>query len=157
MGCPFYLFISTSYSFRNKAHAKLAGTSSIKAVANNNYVTAENYGASPLIPNRLTVGAWEKFIVVNNADGTISLLSMANNKYVTADINQGGRLIAKAQGIAGWEKFKKITNADGTVALQAMANNMYVCADLNAESGTLIANRSSVGGAWESFVITAAP
>jgi hypothetical protein len=140
-----------------KAYANLAGTSSIKAVANNNYVTAENAGASPLIPNRTTVGGWEKFIIVNNADGTVSFLSMANNKYVTAELNQGAKLIARAQGIAGWEKFKKITNADGTVAFQAMANNQYVCADLNVASGTLVANRSSIGGAWESFVVTVAP
>lgn len=140
-----------------KSYSNLAGTSSIKAVANNNYVTAENAGANPLIPNRTTVGGWEKFILVNNADGTVSFLSMANNKYVTADLNQGGRLIARAQGIAGWEKFKKVTNPDGTVAFQAMANNLFVCADLNVESGTLVANRTSVGGAWESFVITAAP
>jgi len=139
-----------------KAYAKLADPISIKASANNKFVTAENTGADPLIPNRDIVGTWEKFIVVNNADGTISFLSLANNKYVTADTNIGGRLVARAQGIAGWEKFRKVTNPDGTVSLQAMANNKYVSADLNA-GGTLTANRDSIGGAWEAFTFAPAP
>lgn len=136
-----------------KAYAKLAAPSSLQARANDQYVTAENAGASPLVANRASVGTWEKFILVNNADGTVSLLSLANNKYVTADINNGGRLIAQAQGIASWEKFRMSTNADGTVAFQSVANNMYVCADLNVNY--LVANRTSVSG-WESFRLAAA-
>ncbi|WP_141225077.1 hypothetical protein [Paenibacillus sp. yr247] len=37
-------------------------TSSIQALANNHFVTAENAGASPLVANRTTVGDWEKTI-----------------------------------------------------------------------------------------------
>lgn len=140
-----------------KAYSRLPGASSIMAKANNNYVSADNAGGSPLIANRTAVGTWEKFIIVTNADGTVSFLSMANNKYVTADINQGGKLIAEAQGINSWEKFTKVTNADGTVSFQAKANNQYVSTDLNAGSPTLIADRSSIGGSWEAYTIASAP
>ncbi len=131
------------------------GWSSIKAMANNNYVSADNYGNNPLIANRTSVHGWEEFQVVNNPDGSVSFLSMANNKYVTADLNQSGKLIAEAKGILGWEKFWKITNGDGTVSFQAQANNKYVTADLNNGS-VLYANRDAIGG-WEKFTIAPAP
>jgi endoglucanase len=131
-------------------------TSSIKAMANNSFVCAEDTGASPLVANRATVGGWEKFTVVNNSDGTISFLSSANNKYVTADLNQSTKLIARATTIQDWEKFRKVDRGSGKVALQAVANNKYVSADLNL-GAVLYANRDTVGGAWEEFIIAAAP
>jgi endoglucanase len=131
------------------------GTFSIKAMANNNFVCAENAGASPLVANRTTVGGWEKFNVINNSDGTISLLSAANNKYVTADLNQSTQLIAKASTIQAWEKFRKIDRGNGKVALQAVANNKFVSADIN-QGAVLYANRDTAS-AWEEFVIAAAP
>lgn len=130
---------------------------SIKAVANGKYVSADNYGNNPLIANRDAVKEWEEFKIINNPDGTVSLLSMANHKYVKADLNQQGKLIASADIVQQWEKFKLEPLGDNTYALRALANNMYVCADLNQSSPELIANRSSVGGAWESFTITVAP
>ncbi|MGW9126888.1 hypothetical protein ACWGPW_18020 [Paenibacillus chitinolyticus] len=42
------------------------------------------------------------------------------------------------------------------MGLKALANGKVVSADLN-QGAVLIANRDSVGGAWEAFVITAAP
>jgi endoglucanase len=132
-----------------------SSTSSIQAMANNSYVSAENAGASPLVANRTAVGGWEKFNIINNSDGTISLLSMANNKYVTADLNLNTQLIARATSIQDWEKFRKVDRGNGKVALQAVANNQYVSADLN-QGSVLYANRAAVGG-WEEFIITAAP
>lgn len=140
-----------------KAYANLNTPSSLKAVANGFYVSAENYGNDPLVANRTAVQDWEKFIVITNADGTVSFLSKANNKYVTADLNQGGKLVARAQGIAAWEKFKKVTNADGTVSFQAVANNKFVTCDLNASTPVLVASRDAIGGAWEAFSLTSAP
>jgi hypothetical protein len=131
------------------------GTFSIKAMANNNFVCADNTGSSPLVANRTSVGGWEKFYVINNADGTISLLSDANNKFVSADLNQTTKLIAKAAFIQDWEKFRKIDRGNGKVALQAVANNKYVSADVN-QGSVLFANRDTVSG-WEEFIISAAP
>ncbi|WP_231571208.1 chitinase [Gordoniibacillus kamchatkensis] len=131
------------------------GNSSLKAMANGDYVSAGNYGNNPLIANRTTVGTWETFKIYSNADGTVSFLSMINNKFVTADLNQSTKLIAEADVMNTWEKFKQIDNGDGTVSFQSVANNDYVSTDLNF-SGVLYANRISIAG-WEKFVISSAP
>jgi aryl-phospho-beta-D-glucosidase BglC (GH1 family) len=135
-------------------YAKSYGWSSIKAMANNQFVSADNAGANPLIANRTTAQGWEEFKLINNPDGTVSLQSMANNKYVTADLNQSTKLIAEAYGVRQWEEFKKIDLGNGSFALQSMANNQYVTCDLNTGSPVLYANRASVGGAWEAFVFS---
>ncbi|HEY0601810.1 MAG TPA: cellulase family glycosylhydrolase [Herpetosiphonaceae bacterium] len=149
---------STNYFVPNTSFQNLvrtytaAGTwSTIQAVANTSYVSADLNQGGQLIANRPTASGWEKFLVVNNPDGTISLMSLANNKYVSADLNQGGRLVAKASGVLAWEKFRRVDLGNGTFALQALANNKYVSADLN-QGAVLIASRDSVGGAWEAFV-----
>lgn len=132
------------------AKVSAASLYSLQARANNNYVSADNYGNDPLVANRTSASAWEQFQIINNSDGTISLLSMANNKYVAADLNQGAKLIARSTSIQQWEKFNKVTLSDGTIALQALANNQYVTTDLN-NGAVLVANRAAVGGAWEAF------
>jgi predicted chitinase len=124
----------------------------IKSMANNNLVSAEDQGNSPLVANRTVGQRWETFDVIHNSDGTISFLSAANDKYVTTDLNKETKLIARA--IQDWEKFKQIDRGDGKVALQAVANSLYVCADMN-KGGVLYANRSAASG-WEEFIISAA-
>jgi endoglucanase len=150
-----YFQVNTALKNLVQTYAAVPGTSSIKAMANNTFVCADNAGLNPLIANRTAVGDWEKYKVINNPDGTVSFLSIADNKYVTADLNQGGKLIASAKGVLGWEKFKKIDRGSGKVALQAVANNQYVSADLN-QGSVLYANRASASG-WEEFIIAAAP
>jgi hypothetical protein len=140
-----------SYTFGGST---ASGWSSIKAMANNDFVSADNAGASPLIANRTVAQGWEEFKLINNSDGTVSFLAMVNNKYVTADINQGGKLIAEATTIQQWEKFKEVDLGNGTVAFQALVNNQFVSCDLNTGAPTLIADRAAVGGAWEAFVIS---
>jgi beta-glucanase (GH16 family) len=127
-------------------------TVSIRASANNTFVSAENAGASPLVANRATVSTWEQFRMIDNGDGTISLQSVINNLYVSADLNNGGRLIASQGAIGTWEKFRRVAQSNGTTALQALANNTYVSADLNI-GNVLIANRASPS-TWEQFTLT---
>lgn len=145
----------TDFINMTKAYTASFGWSSIKASANNNFVSADNYGNNPLVANRATAQGWETFQIINNPDGSVSFLSMANYKYITADLNNSGRLIASAKGVLGWEKFWKITNADGTVSFMAQANNKYVTADLN-NGAVLYANRDTISG-WEKFTIAAMP
>jgi hypothetical protein len=42
------------------------GSVSLRANANNNYVTAENAGAAPLIANRTAIGPWEEFDLIQD-------------------------------------------------------------------------------------------
>jgi beta-glucanase (GH16 family) len=127
-------------------------TVSIRASANNTFVSAENAGASPLVANRATVSTWEQFRVIDNGDGTISLQSVINNLYVTADPSTGGQLIANRSAISNQERFRRIAQSNGTVALQGVANGMYVSADLNI-GNVLIANRATPS-TWEQFTFT---
>lgn len=127
---------------------------SIKAVANNQYVSADNYGNDPLLANRTSVQNWEKFKVVQNSDNTISLLSRANQKYVKVDLNNGAKLVASSSQIQGWEKFERVDLGNGTFGLRSLANGLYVSTDLNQSTPQLVANRNSVGGAWEAFIFT---
>jgi aryl-phospho-beta-D-glucosidase BglC (GH1 family) len=150
-----FINVIMKYSGQPPVSPPPTATSSIQALANNQFVTAENAGASPLVANRTTVGDWEKFTVINNSDGTVSFLSKANNNYVTADLNQSTKLIARATTIQAWEKFRIIDRGSGKVALQAVANNKYVSADLNL-GAVLYANRDVVSG-WEEFTIASAP
>ena len=147
------LLLNLSSTFSAKP-AQAATLWTITAKANNDFVSADNYGNNPLIANRTTASGWEQFQIVNNADGTISFLAQVNNLYVTADLNNGGKLIARAATIQQWEEFKKVAQPDGSTALLAMANNQYVSTDLNTGAPTLIADRAAVGGAWEAYVLT---
>jgi hypothetical protein len=127
---------------------------SLRARANNNYVTADNGGSSPLIANRTAIGAWEQFDQLDAGGGNIALRAHANNLIVTADNAGASPLIANRTAVGPWETFQLVHNSNGTVSLRALANNQYVTAE-NAGAGALIANRATIGG-WEQFdLITA--
>jgi beta-glucanase (GH16 family) len=124
-------------------------TISIRASANNTFVSADNAGASPLVANRPTASTWEQFRTIDNGDGTISLQAVINGSFVTVDPASGGRLIASSVAIGTAQKFRRIAQANGTIALQAAANNLFVSADLNI-GNVLIANRPTAS-TWEQF------
>jgi hypothetical protein len=124
---------------------------SLRAMANNMIVTADNAGASPLIANRTTIGTWEQFDMLDAGKGNIALRAHANNLIVTADNAGASPLIANRTAVGQWETFQLIHNSNGTVSLRAMANNMIVTAD-NAGASPLIANRTTIG-TWEQFTL----
>jgi hypothetical protein len=124
-------------------------TISLRSVANNDYVTAEDAGADPLIANRTAVGLWEQFDVIDAGSGTIALRAQVNGKYVTAENAGADALIANRTAIGLWETFTLITNSNGTVSLLAQVNGKYVTAE-DAGASPLIANRTSIGP-WEQF------
>jgi hypothetical protein len=124
---------------------------SLRAMANNMIVTADNAGASPLIANRTTIGTWEQFDMLDAGKGNIALRAHANNLIVTADNAGASPLIANRTAVGQWETFQLIHNSNGTVSLRAMANNMIVTAD-NAGASPLIANRTAIG-TWEQFTL----
>ncbi|WP_329129896.1 glycoside hydrolase family 3 C-terminal domain-containing protein [Streptomyces sp. NBC_01476] len=122
---------------------------SLRAHANNQYVTAENAGAAALIANRAAIGPWETFDEIDLGGGTVALRSHANSKYVTTPGNGSGSLIASGTGVGTAETFDLIHDPDGAVTLRAHSNNQYVTAE-NAGAAALIANRGAIGP-WEEF------
>jgi hypothetical protein len=129
-----------------------AHAATIVASANNNFVSAENAGASFLIANRAAASTWEQFEVISNTDGTTSLQATINGRFVTTDLGNGGRLIASQTAIGTNEKFRMVAQSNGTVSFQAVSNNQWVSADLNI-GGTLIANRAAAS-TWEQFTVS---
>lgn len=125
------------------------GVISLRAHANNQYVSAAANGASPLIANKTTVGPAEQFDLVDAGGGFIALRSHANTMYVTAENGGAAALIANRGAIGSWEKFQIVHNTDGSISLRANANTMYVTAE-NGGAAALIANRTAIGP-WEEF------
>ena len=124
---------------------------SLRAIANDKIVTADNAGASPLIANRTAVGTWEQFDLLDAGNGNVALRAHANNKIVTAENAGGSPLIANRTAIGLWETFQLIHNSNGTISLLAKVNNRYVTAE-NAGASALIANRTAIGP-WEQFTL----
>jgi len=127
------------------------GAISLRAVANNDYVCADNAGASALIANRTAIGPWETFDLLDAGNGDVALRAHANNLIVTAENAGASPLIANRTAIGSWETFQLVHNANGTVSLLARVNNRYVTAE-NAGAAALIANRTAIG-AWEQFAL----
>jgi fibronectin type 3 domain-containing protein len=131
----------------------------LRAQANNQWVSADNAGSSPLIANRATPTAWETFTVADmsatHGPNAIALIAQANGKYVCADNAGSSPLIANRASAGNWETFYWTDNGNGTISLKANANNQWVCAD-NAGASALIANRAAIA-AWESFTVQILP
>lgn len=143
--------ISTTTSYNT---VKLPnGKYSIKSVANEKYVAAENGGSNPIVANRDNYsGSWETFYIVNNDDGTVSIKADANNKYVCAVLDEENQLTPRSDSISTWEKFKIYKINDSEYGIRSAENRKYVKADLD-KGGKLIAGSDSIAGAWEAFHI----
>ena len=129
------------------------GKYSIKSVANEKYVAAENGGSDPIVANRDNYsGSWETFYIVNNDDGTVSIKADANNKYVCAVLDEENQLTPRSDSISTWEKFKIYKINDSEYGIRSAENRKYVKADLD-KGGKLIAGSDSIAGAWEVFHI----
>ena len=129
------------------------GKYSIKSVANEKYVAAENGGSDPIVANRDNYsGSWETFYIVNNDDGTVSIKADANNKYVCAVLDEENQLTPRSNSISIWEKFKIYKINDSEYGIRSAENRKYVKADLD-KGGKLIAGSDSIAGAWEAFHI----
>ena len=123
----------------------------LKAVANNKYVSAPYNGLGYLIANSDTIGKEQQFHLIRNSDGTVSFQAIVNGKYVCAEQEGNQPLIANRGAIASWEKFYLIDNLDGTVSFQALINEKYVCAEQQGNQ-PLIADRLAIGQ-WERFYL----
>jgi hypothetical protein len=121
----------------------------LRARINRNFVTADHAGGLPLIADRLAIGPWEQFDLVDRGAGNVALRSHANGRYVCADAAGGRPLIANRTVVGPWETFALIGNSDGSRSLRAQANGRFVTAE-DSGADALIANRTSIGP-WEKF------
>jgi hypothetical protein len=94
--------------------------------------------------NRLSLGPWEKFDVVDAGSGTIALKG-SNGKYVTS----ASPMWCNATSVDNSTRFTWVTLSSTQVALLAVNNNNYVCSENGASA--MNCNRPAIGG-WETFV-----
>ena len=123
----------------------------------NTYVTcelgAEGADKATLVANRTAVGDWERFTMVNRADGKISLKA-ANGKFVCCDLDKGAILVADRDQAGDWETFTIVPQDSGRVALRSFQGT-YISADqslADTRKGALIGDREQPGE-WETFTI----
>lgn len=128
---------------------------------NGSYVTAEGGGGGDVTCNRLKIGPWETFILVDkNGGGLISgdsvNLRASNGLYVVAE-NGGDANVNANRAVAGpWESFTivKVGGAGNTIKPgDSVAFRSSAGKYLTAEGGggqNVTCNRAAVG-AWETF------
>jgi len=119
-------------------------TYSLKALANNDYVTAPVGETNALIAQNMSVGTAEEFQIVDQGGGNISLLALVNTQYVCADNNGANPLIANRASAGSWETFTEYNAGGGNIALRAMNNGLFVSAP-NGGNNPLIADSSMIG------------
>ena len=114
--------------------------------AHGKYLVAEPSGMA--YANRPSVGSWETFTMVTNADQTVSFRS-AHGKWLVAEADGGVK--ANRDTAGPWERFILSRNADSTVSFKT-AHGKYLVTEPN---GSILGNRLSVGP-WERFRLAAA-
>ena len=68
------------------ATSTTSDAATIRAMANNNFVTATAAGTSFLTATASVASTWEQYQIINNANGTISLQATISGNLVSADI-----------------------------------------------------------------------
>lgn len=121
----------------------------LKSMANNKFVCAENAGAKPLIANRDAAAEWETFDAVDLGNNRVALRAMVNKKFVCAENAGTLALIANRDAVGQWETFEKIALGASKFAYRSLANGKFICAE-NAGQLPLIANRDKPAS-WETF------
>ncbi|QHW32750.1 DUF5010 domain-containing protein [Paenibacillus rhizovicinus] len=141
------LFLQTP----GKANAStpvIGETIALKALSNNNYVSADNAGNDPLIANRTSAGVWEQYVIRDAGGGLYALQANANDKYVSRQTTSN-YLVANATTIGANEKFQIIDAGGSNIYIKSNSNGLYADADI-APTLPMIANRTSAGP-WETF------
>ena len=101
----------------------------LKALNNNKYISADEYGQGQLRANRDSTGTWEHFYIYNNDDGTISIQSRANNKFLCSVFdNWDGKvpIIPRSNHIEDWEKYYIEYVGDNVITIKTMNEGKYV-------------------------------
>ncbi len=152
------LILISLFSFSFSSYASATNTKSsnyhnfsigtIIALKSNNsrYISSEN-GRKSITSNRNSVGAWEKFKIVNAGNGMIALKG-SNGRYISSE--NGNRPMTCNRKNIGWsEKFYIIKLKSGHYALKG-TNGRFV----SSENGKkpLNCNRRHLGP-WEKFLI----
>ena len=129
---------------------------------NGQYVVAENGGGGIVNANRVAIGPWERFVIVDLnggalQNGDIVNIKSVNGLFLVAEGGGGQTLNANRPAAGPWERFRilrlggdgQLQNSDA-VALETV-NGRYVVAE-GGGGGRVNANRTAIGP-WERFTL----
>jgi hypothetical protein len=117
------------------------------------YLVAEDGGGGDANANRVQVGPWERFTVVNVGGGKVALRTI-NGHYVVAENGGGAELHANRTEVGPWEQFAIEGVGNGEVALRTISGHLVVAE--GGGGGEANANRTEVGP-WERFTLVPLP
>ncbi|KAI1712273.1 hypothetical protein Ddc_12510 [Ditylenchus destructor] len=124
---------------------------SIRSLANQKLVAAENDGISPLLANRDTADEWELFRILpapSYPERWVSLQSKTNSKFLCMDSYR--QLVSNCDyDDIKKENFERICQ-NNNCTLRALSSGKYVSNDL-VHGGVLMGNRDQAD-LWERFV-----
>jgi lysophospholipase L1-like esterase len=119
------------YFQKMKPVLDLAAQATRVAIRANNgrYICAEGGGNGTLTGDRVTIGAWETFEMMDLGSNRVALKSV-NGMYVCADNGGGTTVLVNRWRIGAWETFKLVPQATG-VAFQT-ADGHYLSVPMGA-------------------------
>ncbi len=128
------------------------GTAPIKIINlkgdNGKYVSLKNKNKKNRMKcNKSSVGASEKFQLINLSNGKIALKGN-NGHYVSSE--NGKKITCSRKLIGSWEQFTLVSKGGNKYALKG-SNGKYVSSE--KESEFMTCNRASIGS-WEIFTIS---
>jgi Secretion system C-terminal sorting domain/Fascin domain len=125
------------------------GTSPIgKAISMQNggrFVSSEN-GTTSMTCNRTSVGAWERFTVVAQANNKVALKG-TNGRFVSCE--NGTIPITCNRTTAGTQELFDLVNVTGTTFQLRGSNGRFVSSEVGA--GFVMTCNRTAAGAWETF------
>jgi hypothetical protein len=109
------------------------------------YISSENGAASGITCNRATVGAWERFTVVAQANGKVALKG-TNGRYVSSE--NGVQAMRCDRTTVGTSELFDLVNLTGTSFQLRGSDGRFVSSENGV--GSMFCNRAAPG-TWEVF------
>jgi hypothetical protein len=109
------------------------GNIALRSLENNDYVTAENAGANPLIADQPALGAWQTFTEVDAENGHIGLLATANGKYVSAANAGASPLIASSTSVGSSESFTVVPGTSSCTTAPSAPSGLTATASSSSQ------------------------
>ncbi|MBI4910612.1 MAG: hypothetical protein HY820_43770 [Acidobacteria bacterium] len=129
---------------------------------NGNYLTAVGGGgrlSDVLHSDARSVGAWERFTLVQQADNRCALKTV-NGNYLTF-VGGGGRLTdvvhSDATGVGTWEKFTLIPLGGSQYALATATGNYLTVVGGGGQVTDVVHTDARAIGAWEKLTLAGTP
>jgi hypothetical protein len=152
----FLLALTTGFAATTaQAAAPVGQTIWLRSAATNRFVSADiNRGSfAPLVADRTSVGAFERFQVIDAGSGWIAFRSIGTGLFVSADLNRGSwaPLVADRTRIDAWERFRWTDLSSTTFALAGQTTGDFVAADLNRGAFAPLVSDRPAASTWETF------